>query len=67
VQKDALREHGHATDARAHGWGEQGDRQGWTKRAGEAPLASVTRVTGAATAAETRPVNVAVYFYLKIN
>jgi len=67
-QEDALQKHGHETNARMHGWGAEGDdTQGWTKRAGEAPQASVTTVTGARTADETRPKNVAVYFYIKIN
>ncbi|MHC4546096.1 MAG: hypothetical protein ACYS9C_18355 [Planctomycetota bacterium] len=65
-QQDALQDHGHETDARKHGWGELG-KQGYTKQGGEAPRASVTTVTGANAAVETRPKNVAVYFYIKIN
>jgi hypothetical protein len=64
-QDDALQEHGHQTDARKHGWGKSG--QGYTTRGGEAPKAEVTTVTGANAADETRPKNVAVYFYIKIN
>ena len=37
------------------------------KRAKNAPIASVTTVTDANAADETRPKNVAVYFYIKIN
>ncbi len=73
-QRDALQQHGHKTDARKHGWGKMGDTQGWTKKAGEAPIASVTFVTTlkdakvkTRTAVETRPKNVAVYFYIKVN
>jgi hypothetical protein len=71
-QPDALQQHGHQTDARKHGWGKMGDTQGWTKQAGEAPPASVTNVVKITavetrTADETRPKNVAVYFYIKIN
>lgn len=63
-QPDALQKHGHATSATALGWdkGEQGYTQG-----GYSVPASVTTVEGAKTAKETRPKNVAVYFYIKIN
>lgn len=65
-QQDALEEHGHSTTATEWNWNKKGNA-GYTSRANNAPIASVTTVTDAKAADETRPKNVAVYFYIKIN
>lgn len=66
-QPDALQQHGHKTNATAKGWEKLG--QGYTQGAGgPASMANVTEVVpDGVTAEETRPKNVAVYFYIKIN
>ena len=67
-QQDALQEHGHATTATGFNWSDPSTNYGYTSTGGaHAPTASVTTVTGATTAGETRPKNVAAYFYIKIN
>lgn len=65
-QSDALQEHGHVTDATEWNWNKQGNA-GYTSQAKNAPSSSVRNVTGANVEVETRPKNVAVYFYIKIN
>ena len=67
-QPDALQEHGHKTTATGFLWGANSE-VGYTsdKRAKNAPIASVSAVTGADAEDETRPKNVAVYYYIKIN
>ena len=80
-QQDALQQHGHKTDARKLKWGEFEENDpnatdlGYTSKGkAHAPIASVTFVTPlkdakvtTRTAVETRPKNVAVYFYIKVN
>jgi len=67
-QPDALQQHGHQTNAKAFIWSDPSTDYGYTSVGGaHAPPASVTDVRGASTAVETRPKNVAVYFYIKIN
>ncbi len=69
-QQDALQKHGHKTDARKPppSWtGRDTEPIGYTKTGdADALAARVTTVTEANTADETRPKNVAVYFYIKI-
>jgi hypothetical protein len=66
-QQDALQKHHHKTNATAQGWNQFGHKkQGYTS-GGYAQKANVTEVKGLRTANETRPKNVAVYFYIKIN
>lgn len=67
-QQDALKEHGHKTTAKALKWRDTKTRLGYTSKGeAKAPIAEVTDVTHAKVAEETRPKNVAVYFYIKIN
>jgi hypothetical protein len=67
-QADALQDHHHQTDATAFAWSDKSTDYGYTsKGAAHAPLANVTNVTDGRVADETRPRNVAVYFYIKIN
>lgn len=70
-QKDALQEHSHVTTAYKEKWYEDNDKDlGYaTKGNANVVTASVDDVTGKEVnvADETRPKNVAVYFYIKIN
>jgi len=68
-QHDALQKHGHETSAKSLEWGskEAQDLGYTTKGEAHAPAATVTAPTEANVAGETRPRNVAVYFYIKIN
>jgi hypothetical protein len=70
-QEDALHEHTHNTNALAIQWKAGGS---WEEGQGirhnpnnKWIVATVTEVKDARTAKETRPKNVAVYFYIKIN
>jgi hypothetical protein len=73
IQQDALQKHGHETTAKGLKWGEPSevptasDLGYTTKGNAHAPEAQVTIVKDANVADETRPKNVAVYFYIKIN
>lgn len=68
AQPDALQKHAHTTTARGFLFNDTSTDYGYTSAgAAHAPTASVETVTGANTADETRPKNVAVYFYIKIN
>jgi len=66
-QQDALKEHGHKTDASNLSWDKQSDVGYRSNNENSARQAGVYEVTGAIAADETRPRNVAVYFYIKIN
>lgn len=69
-QRDALKQHGHETDAlKLKHWKKEDTRElGYTSKGGaDYGRAIVKKVTGAKAADETRPKNVAVYFYIKIN
>ena len=67
-QRDALQQHGHVTDAKKLKYHDPTTNLGYKSEGGaHAPAASVTNVTGANAEVETRPKNVAVYFYIKIN
>jgi hypothetical protein len=72
-QQDALQEHGHKTDAKAWEETTKGDNYGYRTSQHKASPASVDNVTNlkgaraASVAVETRPRNVAVYYYIKIN
>ncbi|MBN1932888.1 MAG: hypothetical protein JW786_14895 [Desulfobacterales bacterium] len=68
-QRDALQEHGHETTATEFKWNDTTTDYGYTSEGkAHAPTASVMTVKEPAYAAiETRPKNVAVYFYIKIN
>jgi hypothetical protein len=66
-QQDALQKHGHRTDASKLLWDKQSDVGYRSNNENSARPAGVYEVTGAVTADETRPKNVSVYFYIKIN
>lgn len=68
-QEDAILEHEHNTNALTFRWDDKTTNYGYTSAGtAHAPVASVTTVKDKKTAAEeTRPRNVAVYFYIKIN
>jgi len=80
VQEDALQEHGHETTATGYQYDVPDKESHYPWKEGKADLgytsdgdadivpAEVTSVKGAdKNAEETRPKNVAVYFYIKIN
>ncbi len=67
-QEDALQQHGHGTKFTTFIWSDASTDYGYTSKGeAHAPLAIVGTVTDANVADETRPKNVAVYFYIKIN
>ncbi len=67
-QPDALQEHRHETTALTLNWNDKSTDLGYTsKGSAHAPRARVTKVIAAKADVETRPKNVAVYFYIKIN
>lgn len=67
-QQDALQQHGHETDAKTLKYDDTTTNLGYKSEGNaHAPAARVTKVKDAKTADETRPKNVAVYFYIKIN
>jgi len=68
-QPDAFQKHGHRTDALKLEWDGKGDVGYRSNNENSARPAGVYEVTGPSTntAVETRPKNVAVYFYIKIN
>ncbi|HLP77015.1 MAG TPA: hypothetical protein VK327_08860 [Candidatus Paceibacterota bacterium] len=67
-QSDAFENHGHTTTATEKRWSDA-PAPGYTSdsRAKNAPAGQVTDVIGGKTNIETRPKNVAVYYYIKIN
>ena len=75
LQQDALRKHGHkaTVTGRPTGYKEGAATIGYTRNtaASNAPIETmsviVSEVTGANSENETRPKNVSVYFYIKIN